>query len=184
LSDSALATCTTISTTRLKSGLTVVCGLAVEHAVAVDESRHRTRADYEQVVTVERPVHEANLAWELAHTAKPYLNAVERNDIFVAFGAGETFAAIRELVKCVAIRRIPVGPDLVQRSVSWLDVYAGHEDERYLRRLIEDFVFPIAIRTSATLRVDRLSTSPQQPSQPAALTRGLRHPELPKYSER
>ena len=103
---------------------------------------------------------------------KPYLNAVERNDICVAIGAGETFVAIRELVKCVAIRRIPVGPDLLQRSVYWLGVYARHEDERYLRRLIEDFVFPNAIRTSATLRVDRLSTSPQQPRQPAALTRG------------
>jgi hypothetical protein len=85
--------------------------------------------------------HEANLAWALALAAKPHVDAVERNDIFVAIGAGDTLAAIRELIKCVAIRGIPMGPDLVRGCVSWLDAYVGHEDERYLRRLIEDFVF-------------------------------------------
>jgi hypothetical protein len=111
--------------------------------------------------------HEASLAWALALAAKPHLDALERNDIFVAIGAGETFAAIYTLLKWVAIKRIPVGPDLVQRCVSWLDVYVGHEDERYLRRLIEDFVFPIAIQAWATSRVNRLSGSPQQRIQPA-----------------
>jgi hypothetical protein len=85
--------------------------------------------------------HEANLAWALALAAKPHVDAAERNDIFVAIGADDTFAAIRELIKCVAIRGIPMGPDLVRGCVSWLDAYVGHEDERYLRRLVEDFVF-------------------------------------------
>jgi hypothetical protein len=102
--------------------------------------------------------HEANLAWALVLAAKPHLDAVERNDIFVAIGAGETFAAIHALLKWVAIKRIPMEPDLVQRCISWLDAYVGHEDERCLRRLIEDFVFPIAIQALATLRVNRLST--------------------------
>ena len=115
--------------------------------------------------------HEANLAWALALAVKPQLNAGERNDIFVAIGAGDTFKAIRSLLKWIAIKRIPVAPDLAQRCASWLDAYVGHEDERYLRHLIEDFVFPCAIQASATLRVNRLSTSPQQRSQPAALIR-------------
>lgn len=80
--------------------------------------------------------HEVSLAWALALTAKPHLDDVERNDIFVQIGAGESFAAIRELLKWVATKRIPLGPDLVQWCVSWLDAYVGHEDERYLRRLI------------------------------------------------
>jgi len=42
--------------------------------------------------------HEVSLAWALALTAKPHLDDVERNDIFVQIGAGETFAAIRELL--------------------------------------------------------------------------------------
>ena len=115
--------------------------------------------------------HEARLAWALALAAKPHLDALERNDIFVAIGAGETFAAIYTLLKWVAIKRIPVEPDLARQCVSWLDAYTGHEDERYVRRLIEDFVFPVAIQASATLRVNWLSTSPQQRSRPAAPTR-------------
>jgi hypothetical protein len=114
--------------------------------------------------------HEANLAWALALDAKPHLDAVERNGIFVAIGAGETFAAMYALLKWVAIKRIPVEPDLVRRCVSWLDAYVGHEDERYLRRLIEHFVSPIAIHLPATLTGNRLPTTPQR-TQPAALTR-------------
>ena len=84
--------------------------------------------------------HEDNLAWVLALAAKPHLNGVERNDLFVAIGAGETFAVVSALVKWFAIKRIPVEPDLVRQCMSWLDAYVGHEDEWFLRRLIDDFV--------------------------------------------
>ncbi len=86
--------------------------------------------------------HEANLAWALALAAKPSLDVAERNALFVAIGAGETFGVIRALVKWVAIQRIPVEPDLVRQCVSWLDGYAGHDDERCLRRLVEGLMFP------------------------------------------
>jgi hypothetical protein len=113
--------------------------------------------------------HEANLAWALALAAKPHLDALERNYTFVAIGAGETFAAIHTLLKWVAIKRIPVEPDLVRQCISWLDAYVGHRDERYLRRLIEHYVVPIAIDFPATLTGNRLPTTPQR-TQPAALT--------------
>jgi hypothetical protein len=119
---------------------------------------------------MERFVHEADLAWALSLAVKPQLNVGERNHIFVAIGAGDTFAAIRSLLKWVAIKRIPMTPDLVRRCVSWLDAYVGHEDERYLRRLIEDFVSPFATQASATLRVNRLPTTPER-GQLAALAR-------------
>jgi hypothetical protein len=113
---------------------------------------------------------EANLAWALAQAVKPQLNVGERNYVFVAIGAGDMFAAIRALLKWVALKRIPVAPDLARRCVSWLDAYVGHEDEQYLRRLIEHFVFPRVIQASATLRANRLPTTPRR-SQLAALTR-------------
>ena len=113
---------------------------------------------------------EADLAWALALAAKPHLDALERNYTFVTIGAGETFAAIHTLLKWVAIKRIPVEPDLVRQCISWLDAYVGHRDERYLRRLIEDFVLPIAIQASATLAGNRLPSTPQR-AQPAALAR-------------
>ncbi len=113
--------------------------------------------------------HEANLAWALALVAKPHLDALERNYTFVTIGAGETFAAIHTLLKWVAIKRIPVEPDLVRQCISWLDAYVGHRDERYLRRLIEDFVIPYAIHLPAPLTDNRLPTTAQR-SQLAALS--------------
>jgi hypothetical protein len=115
--------------------------------------------------------HEANLAWALALAAKPFLDVSERNALFVAVGAGETFAVVRALVKWVAIKRIPVEPDLVRQCVSWLDGYAGHDDERYLRCLIEEMVSPTEIQARPPSRVNRLSTSRQQRIQSAALSR-------------
>jgi hypothetical protein len=107
------------------------------------------------MVTVDQLVQETNLAWALAEAAKPHLSTVERNDVFVTIGAGETFAAIRQLFKSVAMKRIPLRPDLVQRCTTWLRAYGGHEEERYLRHLIEDFVIPYAIRVAATVGVNQ-----------------------------
>jgi hypothetical protein len=134
-----------------KSALQLDWGGAVLHLSA--------RAKCERVVTVALRVQETNLAWALAEAVKPYLSAVERNHVFMAIGAGETFAAIRGLVKSVAIKRIALRPDLVQQCTTWLHAYVGHKDEGYLRRLIEDYLVPYSISVPATLRVDRLRTT-------------------------
>jgi hypothetical protein len=112
---------------------------------------------------------EINLAWALADAAKPYLCAVERNDVYVAIGAGDTFVAIRQLFKSIAMKRISLQPDLLQRCTTWLDAYVGHEEERYLRRLIENFVIPYRIQVPATVRINRLPTRPK-PVRLVALT--------------
>jgi hypothetical protein len=81
-------------------------------------------------------VRETNLAWALAEAAKPQMSALERNYVFVAIGAGDNFAAIRQLLKIVAAKHIMLRPDLLKRCAVWLDTYVGHREERYLRRLI------------------------------------------------
>ena len=111
--------------------------------------------------------HEVSLAWALALTAKPHLDDVERNDIFVLIGAGESFAAIRELLKWVATKRIPLGPDLVQWCVSWLDAYVGHEDEQYLRCHNEDFVVAYFVPVPATEQVNHLPATPRAKNESA-----------------
>jgi hypothetical protein len=88
---------------------------------------------------------EIDLAWELAEAARPYLSAVERNDVHVAIGVGEPFAAIRYLINSAAENRIGVTADLVHRCTSWLDAYAGHEAERHLRGRVEQVLAPSAI---------------------------------------
>jgi hypothetical protein len=105
---------------------------------------------------VERLVHDANLAWAVAEAAKPHLSDTERNAVFVAIGAGETFTAIRQLFRLVGIKRIPLGPELLRQCRTWLQAYGGHEDERYLRRLIEEplipYVKPVQLAALTSLR--------------------------------
>jgi hypothetical protein len=113
------------------------------------------------MVIVVRLLNEANLAWALAEAAKPHLSIVECDAVFVAIGAGETLAAIRQLVKLVAMKRIPLQPDLVWRCTTWLRAYVGHDAERYLHRLIEDFVIPCAICVPAMVRVNGVPTTPR-----------------------
>ena len=84
-------------------------------------------------------VQETNLAWALIEVAKPHLNRLERNYAFVTTGAGDTFAAIHHLLKLIAAKGIPLRPSLVRLCVTWLDSYAFHEEEPYLRRLIEGY---------------------------------------------
>ena len=109
---------------------------------------------------MERLVHEAKLAWAVAEAAKPYLSPVERNAVFVAIGAGETFAAIRQLFRSVEIKQIPLRPALLHHCRTWLHGYFGHEDERYLRRLIEEPLIPYVIAPPATIRATRMPATP------------------------
>ncbi|AGB22386.1 hypothetical protein Mycsm_02018 [Mycobacterium sp. JS623] len=102
---------------------------------------------------------EASLAWTLADAVKPYLSGIERNHVFMAIGAGETFAAVRGMVKSVAVKRITLRPDLVQECITWLQAYVGHEDEQYLRRLIAEYLVPLSVHVPAAVRVDRQPSS-------------------------
>ena len=104
-------------------------------------------------------VEETNLAWALAEAITPHLSAVERSHVFVVIGGGEAFAAIRYLFKSAAFRRIPLRPDLLRQCTSWLHAYVGHEDERYLRHLIENYLMPDSIHVLATVRLNRRDSS-------------------------
>jgi len=90
-------------------------------------------------------VRETSLAWALAEATKPHLNTVERSDVHVTIGVGETFAAIRYLITSAASNRIALSARLVQQCQSWLDLHIGHEDERHLRGLVEQVLIPSAI---------------------------------------
>src|SRR5882757_8919134 len=113
-----------------------------------------------RVIAVQN-VQETNLAWALIEVAKPHLNRLERNYAFVTTGAGDTFAAIHHLLKLIAAKGIPLRPGLVQLCITWLDSYAFHEEEPYLRRLIEGFLLPDAIRALSAALVNPLSAAPK-----------------------
>jgi hypothetical protein len=98
---------------------------------------------------VKAKVQETSLAWALAEAVKPLLSDVERYEVFVALGAGETFAVIRELLRWVVAKGIRLSPDLVGQCTAWLDAYHGHDDERYLRHLIEKMLVPDVLQLRA-----------------------------------
>jgi hypothetical protein len=79
---------------------------------------------------------EAELAWSLAEVASRCLDAVERNNVFVAIGTGETFTAIGLLLGAITREGSRVETRLSARLSTWLGAYAGHDDEPRLRRLI------------------------------------------------
>jgi hypothetical protein len=106
-----------------------------------------SRIEHEREVRFARLVREADLAWALAEATKPHLNTVERSHVYVAIGVGETFAAIKYLIALAAGKRIALPAELVQLCQRWLDVHIGQEDERYLRRHIEQVLIPYALRS-------------------------------------
>jgi hypothetical protein len=106
-----------------------------------------SRFEHEREVRFARLVREADLAWALAEATKPHLNTVERSHVYVAIGVGETFAAIKYLIALAAGKRIALPAELVQLCQRWLDVHIGQEDERYLRRHIEQVLIPYALRS-------------------------------------
>ena len=96
--------------------------------------------------------HESHLAWALIDAAKPYMNVGEANYAVVTVGAGDTFAAIRQLLNLVAARHITLRPQLVQLCTAWLGAYVFHEEYDHLRRLIVGFLMPQTIRASTAIR--------------------------------
>ena len=81
-------------------------------------------------------IDEVGLAWALANTADAYLGIVERHDLYIAIGIGETFAAISLLITVIAREQAMLPGDLVCALTAWLDCYAGSTDETRLRVLI------------------------------------------------
>ena len=76
------------------------------------------------------------LAWELAEVGARHLDATERENLFVAIGAGETFKAVESLMHAVVGNGVALRAETITRLLAWLDGYRNHPDERGLRRLI------------------------------------------------
>jgi hypothetical protein len=79
---------------------------------------------------------ESRLAWALAETACPFLDTDERNEMFVAIGIGDTFAAIRQTLEVISRAHRSVDGRTATRLHAWLTAYACHDDEARLRHWI------------------------------------------------
>jgi hypothetical protein len=113
----------------------------------------------------------ADVAWALIDAVKNDLSGLERNYVFVTLGAGDIFAAIHQLLKLIATKKIALQPHLVMLCRTWLGPYAAHEEYDYLLGLIEGFLMPNTIRASAVIRC-----LPSTPKPPPLLTVTGRRP--------
>ena len=92
-----------------------------------------------------RCTQETNVAWALIDAVKPKLTAAERKHVFVILGAGDTFLAIRLLLKMIGTKQIMLRPHLVRQCSTWLDTYMLHEEYDSLRCLIEGLLIGDAV---------------------------------------
>lgn len=123
------------------------------------------------VVTVQKAA-EVNLAWVLIEVAKPRLSIHERDFVFVTIGAGDTFAAIRQLLGLIFSKGIPLQPRLVHLCATWLDAYVGHDQERCLRRAIDGLLTPSTIRGATPMSTNSPLTA--QHGRPSVVDRRRR----------
>lgn len=78
------------------------------------------------------------LAWELVAAARPHMARAEADQVHIAIGIGETFAAIDVLITAIARDRIAIGEDLLATVGTWLGCYLGQDAEPRLRQLLAD----------------------------------------------
>jgi hypothetical protein len=79
---------------------------------------------------------DAELAWELADTARGHLDATQRNEIYMAIAVGDAFWAIRLLLRTVVRFELGVGADLLPKLLGWVTSYRDHPEQGHLRHLI------------------------------------------------
>ena len=104
-------------------------------------------------------IEETSLAWALIDAAKPHLNMHERNHVFTTVGAGDSFEAIRHLLKLIATKHVVLHPQLVQQCKAWVETYSLHEEQLWLRRVIEGFLMSDSV---PALTANRVTTTPRR----------------------
>ena len=79
---------------------------------------------------VAKQFRECRLAWAFFETACPYpfLDADQRNEMFVAIGVGDTFAAIRLALEVISRAHCSVEGRTAARLHAWLNAYTCHDD--------------------------------------------------------
>jgi hypothetical protein len=85
----------------------------------------------------DQPKLQSDLAWALAQAIEPRLDELERNQMYITLGAGETNETIAEFLRIALDRSITLTPEVVADVESWLDGYAGTDEEAELRALID-----------------------------------------------
>lgn len=90
-------------------------------------------APYDQDAAATRGDFEQSLAWDLADSAKPFLNRSSKTALFTMLGAGESRAVIIHVLKAYAAKGEVAPAELMARVTTWVHGYAGADIEGHLR---------------------------------------------------
>jgi hypothetical protein len=82
---------------------------------------------------------EAELAWTLADVASTCFTQADHIGVYTALGAGESYSAIVRTLAIAARSRCSLPAKLVRELATWLDGYAGHENEPQIRSLLDAY---------------------------------------------
>ncbi len=93
---------------------------------------------------------EATLAWALADAVSVRFAAHEHLGIYIALGAGESYAAIEHMLDIAVCKRHPLPATLLGALAVWLDCYVGDEREPTVRCLL-NCAEPQTLRTRRPL---------------------------------
>jgi hypothetical protein len=107
---------------------------------------------------------DTKLAWALAETARAHLTTSESNQIYIAIGIGESFAAIDVLLTAILREQLRLDAEVVGIVTAWLDCHIGQDAEPRLRNVVA----AIDLHPSPTTALDaRQALSPQPQSDSA-----------------
>jgi hypothetical protein len=82
------------------------------------------------------PVMAAELAWDLADTARGHLDTTQRNRIYIAIAVGDTLWAITLLLRTVVGSELGIRADLLPKLLRWVTSYRDHPAQGHLQHLI------------------------------------------------
>ena len=98
---------------------------------------------------------ECELAWALAAAVSRRLTSVQRDAIYVTIGAGDTYAAIQQLIPAVVHNGVALAVDDIRRLEAWVDGYRGHVDEQRLRLVVSRIAYQRPATSSRSIPARR-----------------------------
>jgi hypothetical protein len=79
---------------------------------------------------------EATLAWALADIVSVCFSPHDNLGIYTALGAGESYAAVEQMLVIAVYKRYPLPGTLLGALAVWLDCYIGDDHEPTIRSLL------------------------------------------------
>lgn len=85
---------------------------------------------------------ETDLAWQLAEAAGGVLAKRDRDEVYTAIGAGNSYTAIAVLLQAIERCGAPISPALAAKVAEWLNGYTYNDDTACLRDALRSIQVP------------------------------------------